>query len=457
MKRVWIGLCAACVFALCAAGTVWLVRSQIQARGMRRFMVAGPANLVREQAAARAAGIPLTASQLQQSLPPASLNAAPLYVKLTKLLHDRPMHLPKYAVGMDAFHSYTPAQIAVVRKILAARPDVMMLVHQAADRPQCVFVRDWSQGIDLKFPEYQTVRESSRLLKTESYLLARAGQYPQAVANQARGFRVAEHAASDHVLIAYLVGVACEANTLSGMQSLLTLAGPNAVVDNDVQAKVIAEYSSLSLRDAMAGEAGFNCTPFAPMHRHEGDGVEAALEAAGFGEGDMQKVQVSDVERQNLHALIDAWEADYLTRMRPAVVASDQPPAVRRAAFALMEEQVTQDSNSSDGSVHVFSDILLPAHGKIDQHDTRIHAREAVTLAAAALLSAKATVGTYPDNLLPGITDPFSGKPLQYRREGAGFVVYSVGPTGHFDGGRPGQKMPGGESLFRYPAMATGA
>ena len=454
MKRFWIGLCAACVFGLCAAGTVWVIRSQIQARAMRRFMVAGPANLAREQAAARAAGIPLSAAQLQQPLPPVLQNAAPLYVKLTKLLHDRPMHLPKYAESMDAFHTYTPAQVAAARKILADRPDVMTLVHQAADRPRCVFVHQWNQGINLTFPEYPTVRASSRLLKTESYLLARDRHYSQAVANQSRGFRVAEHAASDHVLIAYLVGVACEANTFSGMQSILTLAGPDAIVDADVQAKVTAEHSRLSLRDAMAGEAGFDCTPFVPMHQHEGDGVEAALKAAGFGDEDARKVQVSDAERQNLHALIDAWEADYLARMRPAVVASDQPPAARRAAFALMEEQVTQDASSSGGAVHAFSDILLPAFGKIDQHDTRMQAREMVTLAAADLLAERANAGAYPDRLPTGFTDPFSGQPLQYRREGAGgFVVYSVGPTGRFGGGRPGQKVPGVESLFRCPAV----
>ena len=33
------------------------------------------------------------------------------------------------------------------------------------------------------------------------------------------------------------------------------------------------------------------------------------------------------------------------------------------------------------------------------------------------------------------------------------FAVYSVGPTGHFDGGKPGQKVPGQESLFRHPAV----
>lgn len=34
----------------------------------------------------------------------------------------------------------------------------------------------------------------------------------------------------------------------------------------------------------------------------------------------------------------------------------------------------------------------------------------------------------------PVPTDPFDGKPLRYRQEGKGFVVYSIGATGKYTG-----------------------
>ncbi len=45
------------------------------------------------------------------------------------------------------------------------------------------------------------------------------------------------------------------------------------------------------------------------------------------------------------------------------------------------------------------------------------------------------------DALVPGILtevpiDPFTGKPLVYRREGEGFIVYSLGSNQKDDGGR---------------------
>ncbi len=454
MQRLLTAFGALCVLALSVSGIVLIVRHQREIAAERKFAAAGPAHLAREEAAARREGIPLTAHELQQPLPPASQNAAPLYVKLTKLLHDKPLGLPKYAEGMDAFHSYTPAQIAAVRQTLAARRDVLALVHQAADKPRCVFTRDWSLGADMPFPEYQWMREAARLIETESYLMARDGHYKEAVANQARGFRIAEHAASDPSLISYLVGIACQTLALRGMQSVLALAGLSAVIEADVQQATITQYTPLSLRRALAGETGCYSASIQRMHQGEKNGVSAAFAAGHFPSENSERIHLSPAETRNLHDLIDAWQADYLARMRPLVVASRQPPSVRRAAYALLDKQTTNENPASDSVIHLLSDILMPVFSKLDQNDTRTRARVSVTLAAAAVLAQKAKTGAFPNHLPPQFTDPFTNKPLLYKREAAGgFVVYSAGPTGTFSGGRPGEKVPGQESVFRYPAV----
>jgi hypothetical protein len=56
----------------------------------------------------------------------------------------------------------------------------------------------------------------------------------------------------------------------------------------------------------------------------------------------------------------------------------------------------------------------------------------------------KSRTGEYPENLealVPGLltevpVDPFTGNPLVYRREGKGFLVYSLGSNLKDDGGR---------------------
>ncbi|NLH75825.1 MAG: hypothetical protein GX465_02160 [Acidobacteria bacterium] len=72
---------------------------------------------------------------------------------------------------------------------------------------------------------------------------------------------------------------------------------------------------------------------------------------------------------------------------------------------------------------------------------------EAIALASRAGLACrlyKSRTGYYPqtlDELVPELLievpiDPFTGKPLVYRREGEGFIVYSLGSNERDDGGR---------------------
>ena len=58
-----------------------------------------------------------------------------------------------------------------------------------------------------------------------------------------------------------------------------------------------------------------------------------------------------------------------------------------------------------------------------------------------------------PDYLSEVPRDPYSGKPLVYRRNAKGYVLYSVGPDGHDNGGQPGlyDIKPGTDMLLDKP------
>ena len=384
-----------------------------------------------------------------------------MYQKLFQLLRDKPLHLPLYAQPLVSDHTYTPEQLAAVQNVYDSRQDVWDLVHQAADRPQCVFVRDWKQGSGILFPEFQEIREAARLLNTESYLLAAHGKYGDAVKNQARGFRVAEHAASDPVLISYLVGVACDAIALRGMQNVLILAGPNADVDAQVAQAVRDGRPRLSLRYALGGEAGsFQGVTFQQLRTQtQRGGVPAlvSLSAAEFGLSKVPPVSGPTTPADVTFALdwLDASQSQILNDTRVIIAASDLPPLARRRAFSQAAQ--ARDARPKT-ALTVLSNELLPAYDRIDQADTRREANEAVTLAAADVLGAWTKDGTFPSALPNAMTDPFTGRALGYRREGEdGFVVYSAGPDGTFGGGRPGDNRVPNQTLFRYPATTTPA
>ncbi len=423
---------------------------------VRRQIEAGPADLARARAEIAGDGVSPDPAGLQKPLPPPDRNAAPLYQKLFQLLRDKPLGLPIYAQPLTADHTYTPEQLAVVQKIYGSRPDVWALLHQAADRPQCVWTRNWSEGAGILFPEFQQIREAARLLNTETYLLAAQGRYAEAVQNQTRGFRVAEHAASDPVLISYLVGNACEAITLTGMRGILDMAGPNAAVDAQVRAAIETSRPRLSLRYALAGEVGVQATGLQQMQDAlDKEGVRGVAEIfVGKGDPLLKRLPPgTPADRRFAQDWLDESEAILLTRMRPLLAAADLTPVPRRQAFA-QEAQVA----APDSVLTLLPNMVLPVFAQVDSNETRRVALEEVTVAAAVVLASRAKTGAFPDALPEPFADPYTSKPLLYRREGAdGFVVYSAGPDGKYDGGKSGEKMALGQVGFRYPVLKTPA
>jgi hypothetical protein len=147
----------------------------------------------------------------------------------------------------------------------------------------------------------------------------------------------------------------------------------------------------------------------------------------------------------------------------------------RRAAMQVIEEELKQvKANVSakgfllaavtEGSTGkavgkmmggVLSALLLPALSAVDKaHNRSVQTRENLLL-AYALADWKARHDSYPEKLgelVPDLvskppTDAFTGKPLTYRREGDGFILYSVGVNDKDDNGQSHYDDPKGDDL----------
>lgn len=438
------------------------------ALSIRRRIANGPADLARERAAAEQAGLPIHLSQLQQPLPPADRNAAPLYVELEALRKQKPLHLPLYAQPLNGRYAYTPEQLAAVQSVVDARQDIFTLLHQAADKPQCVFARTGQTPFDFP-PEYAGLREDARELKTESLLLAYQGKYPQAVTNQERGLRMAAHAAGESNLLGFFVGSAIEAITLSGLQEILQKAGPDAALDSQTESAILAQ-PPLFLGHALSAEGIFGDWEFSQWRSANPAGLPAAL-AQAFPNGspflmarpDAPKAKFTPPEAAQFTNLLDAAEADYLHQLIRLSAAADAPSDQRDAVFGQVEARASAnrydpvEALSDRLNPVIGSDAIMestPSLGRLTQQADRVAARRLVTAAGAAILAEKAKIGAFPSALSPNSTDPFSGKPLGYLLEGtSGFVVYSAGPSGTFDGGKPGDPQYGPNIMFRYPLV----
>jgi hypothetical protein len=104
-----------------------------------------------------------------------------------------------------------------------------------------------------------------------------------------------------------------------------------------------------------------------------------------------------------------------------------------------------------------LSRMLLPSMGRVQARQAATEAYLGTAQVATALRLYRDSHGDYPatlDAVLPILPqmplDPFTGKPYLYRREGVGFVVYSVGINGIDNAGQGGDT--GEENIaFRSP------
>ncbi len=433
--------------------------SDLSAVAARTQIENGPADLAQARAKALKEGVLLDASRMQRPLPVPWMNAAPLYTKLAQMLKENPLSLPAYALPLSALHSYTPEQVAAIRKIYESRQEVWTTLHMATETEQCVYAHDWSKE-NVYFPELATYRYNARLLRTETYLLAAQGKYNYAVHNQARGFQIATHAASDPTLINYLVGEACESLSVQGMEDILTLSGPNKDIAAQVTEAVKSCRPKLSLRNALRGEAVFQERNFRQLRAavaNDGlSGLSAAISQITDTANPAKSLEAaSTADRQFGLNWIDASEAIILSRMCALSAASDSPLAVRRVAFA---QNVPFDTGKTMTVLELLPNLQMSPLRPMADYPARLQAQEAVLMAGAAAMGAWTKDSGFPAVLSTTFTDPFTGKPLGYRREGvAGFVVYSAGADGTFDGGKVWVRMPPGQIAFRYPVTNRAA
>jgi len=121
---------------------------------------------------------------------------------------------------------------------------------------------------------------------------------------------------------------------------------------------------------------------------------------------------------------------------------------------AVMEESTSEAISKMVGNV--LSASLVPTLSGVNQaYNRSVQTRENLLL-AFAIVDWKEQHDSYPamlNDLVPDFvsespTDSFSETPLSYRREGNGFIFYSVGVNEIDDNGRSYDDEPKGDDLF---------
>jgi len=130
----------------------------------------------------------------------------------------------------------------------------------------------------------------------------------------------------------------------------------------------------------------------------------------------------------------------YLRSMREAISLADRPARVGRVKADMLAEEIESLQFWQAPVTKMLGPAIVARAGsKTDQAVANIIMCRLVL----ALEAYRRDTGTYPTSLSglqPALgwtipDDPFSGKPYVYRRQGEGFILYSLGQNETDDGG----------------------
>lgn len=226
------------------------------------------------------------------------------------------------------------------------------------------------------------------------------------------------------------------------MRSILYASGERPGVAEAVANAIVQNWQPVNMAHMIEGDIVSEEVMCAMMHQHRSVGIpQSGVERL------VAPLWTATFLDANEYHLLNYQYRIYKSLKRPYLDA-------KREIDAIVKEVEGKSGNPS----YTYASIWVPTYAKLLDKQAQDEALAANVRAGALVLAYRAQHGHFPERLdevlSPVPVDPFSGQPLRYRFENGskGFVVYSVGPTGGFDGGTP-ERGPdhNREALFRYP------
>ncbi|NLO75022.1 MAG: hypothetical protein GX100_13060 [candidate division WS1 bacterium] len=336
--------------------------------------------------------------------------------------------------------SYAVATEAEVATWLARSGVVhaLKVFEEGSRRPACVFPVNWQDGPGALFPHLSRFRSAVQLLAAQALLESRRGRRGAAIHWLAVGVRMCRQVGTEPILIAQLV-------RFSMLAILIHPTGQEVLCETKAISPQISELAeTLAAQDvdtdfhtAMSGERAMNLWLFefvnsqplgkirSLLREGEGLGMNAvwlALYTSPFGR---------PLRKHDILAFLHFWDLQ--------AAAMDHPFRESKARFDALERNSTQFK-----WIAPLTSYSFPTYGRATKKRDWAKAEIALWRVALALKGYKFAHGRYPATLadlqrtldwtIPD--DVFSGRPFIYRTEGAGFVVYSIGPDLKDDGGK---------------------
>ena len=283
------------------------------------------------------------------------------------------------------------------------------------------------------FHDIGTLRHLERCVCLAALSAAQDGDIGEALGMLAAGLRMAEGVKHQPDSMSQMMGNACAWICFKTLQSVLDQRFPPEIAAE----RLLAQLGQLRDRKHLLwGLQGDRCVMIATFDR---------LRDMGSGPLELRASERASFEPWSFidRTMLLLDEVAYLDLMARAIEIAARPRYESREAFEQLLREIEGMSKFD-----TLATVSIPAINGAHQAEERLAAQCDLAEIAIRLKHYQGKTGSYPAELqdivpefLPALhVDRFSGDPYTYKREGDGFVIYSVGVNGQDDGGDPDRK-----------------
>ncbi|HEY1173189.1 MAG TPA: hypothetical protein VGH19_17605 [Verrucomicrobiae bacterium] len=385
-------------------------------------------------AAIRAQGLPASTAELNAWYvePPVNQNAATIYLSAFPLMVGIPPTGPW-------FDSYSKSNIlsrtnpipalarAELARVISSNQNALKLLYEGSQLSTARYPVNLTAGYNTLLPHATQLRDAVRLLCLES-LHHTVENHPQAAIDSLIvSLKAASSLSDEPTLISHLVQIAGYFTTCTALENILNRTALPPSLLKPLLMELETAENALNLPRAMTGERAMALEIFNNSQRIAKASFEQSLISSFY--------EITGLNEQDfaLHTVL----------MEQSIAASGKPAEQITAAFAEVDKALR--IQVADAKLRLrITRITIPALLKAGERN--VTARAYLRLARAALLLhiyQSEHAGDLPENLtsIPGIPlDPFDASPLRYRKTATGFDLWSIGPDGLDNDGKPRKK-----------------
>jgi len=381
-----------------------------------------------------------------------SLNASPLYDEAAELYEKLPDEV-RELLG-KRYKEASPEEKRAIEQYLSENKKALDLVVAGVKKPYY-----WRRYINRKeeygmmgilMPHLSEFRRLVYSLRSRAYLHAEGGRYEDAFDDVRVCYRFGQHLKGDKTLVEQLVGIAIEALAVQTLRGILS----EHQMDSATLTKLQEDFEQV-----IADEDFTMSLKFEKLAKY--DAIQRCFTEDRLGSGHLSldglRLLGSVTDSEMFEFILEGkhWTAPlHILFTHP----NKQETREMVDRFCAFWEQIAGKSPAQLRSENievgrqarelVKGNILLvmlaPAYSRVIEISYRLPADVGSTLTIIAILRYKQDIGSYPENLNEMVTagylkelpmDPWSDKPLVYKKMDDDFILYSVGPNFIDDGG----------------------